>query len=130
MREIKFKAWNPIDKIMFHIGDDYGTTKPLDCVMYKNAGQPVELLQYTGLKDKNGREIYDGDIVKRPAGYYGDTFEPFCICCVFWDDGGFALAKDGTAFIATLDSCEVGNRGIEVIGNIYENSELIKDGVK
>ncbi len=91
---------------------------PLDC---------VEIMQWTGLTDRHGKEIYEGDIVKRSEGYNGDCFEPEWKCIVEWDDGGFALMRPRGAFIATLDSCEVFNMDIEVIGNVYENSNLLKE---
>ncbi len=125
MREIKFRAWDTRINKMYFVGDEYGTKHPLDCCAYAMARQPVILQQYTGLKDCNGREIYEGDIVFRCDGYENDSFEPACTCLVTWDDGGYCLAKRGTAFIATLDSCEVSNRQIKILGNIYENPDLL-----
>jgi uncharacterized phage protein (TIGR01671 family) len=125
MREIKFRAWDTRIQQMYRVGDEYGTRHPLDCCVYAHARQPVILQQFTGLHDRNGREIYEGDIINRRDGYEGDTYEPGCVCSVEWDDGGYCLSKNGTAYIAGLDSCEVINRGIEVIGNIYENPELL-----
>ena len=64
-REIKFRAWfdNGKAQDMFFVGDAYGTTHPMDCCRYAQDDQPVTLMQYTGLKDANGVEIYEGDIV-------------------------------------------------------------------
>ena len=70
------------------------------------------IMQYTGLKDKNGKEIYEGDIINWPnlnsvgQVYYNQKEVVFCVKC-----------KHDEAW---LDS------GCEVIGNIYENPELIK----
>lgn len=82
----------------------------------------IELMQYTGLKDKNGKEIYEGDIVSfnlksdnegQPniIGYieYQTTFSGYKIMSF---KGSFAL--------------DYNIKDIEVIGNIYENSELLK----
>jgi len=75
----------------------------------------VELLQYTGHKDKNGVEIYDGYIVR-------DKYGVKIPMVVTWDDAGFrTLGKhNGEQYVGYVkDSCEV-------IGNIYENPELLK----
>ena len=60
-REIKFRAWfdNGKAQDMFFVGDAYGTVHPMDCCRYAQDGQPVTLMQYTGLKDASGVEIYE-----------------------------------------------------------------------
>ena len=72
------------------------------------------LMQYTGLKDKNGVEIYEGDIFKI-------TKEPEEINSVIFYSGCWQFEEHG---LYLIDWCD---RGI-VIGNIYENPELLKEG--
>ena len=75
---------------------------------------PDNLLQCTGLKDKNGKLIYEGDIVR----FYDDT-----ICIIKWDNesGMFCtLDTEGQAMIGVP-------KYYEVLGNIYENPELAKE---
>ena len=75
----------------------------------------VELLQYTEHKDKNGKEIYDGYIVR-------DKYGVKIPMVVTWDDAGFrTLGKhNGEQYVGYVkDSCEV-------VGNIYENPELLQ----
>jgi YopX protein len=121
MREIKFRAWNSIDKEMIYgvwlssdgsvIDFEYGNvvgTYPKDKVIP---------LQYTGLKDRNGTEIYEGDVVLN-GGFYKFV--------VSWNEkkAGFEPFCDWT-FIGEYSSIETTNE-IEVIGNIYENPELLE----
>ena len=100
MRKIKFRAWDKkhmayqgtpdletLHSFMFHYGDKI-------------------LMQYTGLTDKNGKEIYEGDIVK-----WGKIIEK-----VEMKDGCWSMV------LGTI----VEEFNLEVIGNIYENPELIK----
>lgn len=114
-REIKFRAWSKADGgVMLQVGDEYGTTHPLDCCNYVLQGQDIELMQYTGLKDKNGVEIYEGDILDFDAEEWGSEFTPEVV------------AFDKT--IGTYDLCgslsDLCNYR-QVIGNIYENPELL-----
>jgi hypothetical protein len=79
--------------------------------------EDVKLLQYTGLEDKNGIEIYEGDICEN-----GD-WEEDAHCYRTWND--VVEWKDGDAgFSGTYPN--VDGMKCEVIGNIYENPELLK----
>ena len=111
MREIKFRAW---DK------DLHRMILPYRCRWQAcNNSINCELMQYTGLKDMNGKEIYEGDIVKT-------KWEDVKLLKVIFSHGGFT-------YVAIDDSDESHNfmpdnsflNGCEVIGNIYENPELL-----
>lgn len=80
--------------------------------------EPETVGQYTGLKDKNGKEIYEGDIVKT-----NDFYE--CGELVF--KGKTEVIENILDYINTVKSIDTTG---EVIGNIYENPELLKKGVK
>lgn len=74
-----------------------------------------QIMQYTGLKDKSGKEIYEGDIVKEQ--YHGSLY----VQEVKWSEPNSGFWIGGAAHL---------NKGVaqdlEIIGNIYENSELLK----
>lgn len=101
-REIKFRAWdNKKNKIIFPI-----TISMRNC----NIVGYTPLMQYTGLKDKNGKEIYEGDVMKTPiTEILGE---------VFYREGIYFVYYSGML----IDRC----KDSEVIGNIHENPELIK----
>ncbi|WP_298085505.1 YopX family protein [uncultured Campylobacter sp.] len=75
----------------------------------------VELMQYTGLKDKNGVEIAVGDVVKKSNGAIGQVV-------YLKATAGYKLYSAGQVF----DIFESNARYLEAIGNIYENPELLK----
>jgi hypothetical protein len=79
-----------------------------------NSGKQVEVMQYTELKDKDGKEIYEGDII---------SFKDFNIVTgvVTWSNNGFWDVPKIGNWLGNLKECGV----IEVIGNIYENPELL-----
>ena len=121
MREIKFRAWNPETKQMV----DLQEITPLALSESMNSELALQgmsglflpfndkwpLMQYTGLHDKNGKEIYEGDIVRlkwKDAGNHAKQ----TIRSVQWNGNGYGCAL-------TEYECEV-------IGNIYENPELIE----
>jgi len=159
MREIRFRAWLPDSEIMlsditiysngqigvsaddleeavknknkdWHISDDgiyHSDEEHFDPIQNLLSGDDwywiddAEVMQYTGLKDKNGKEIYEGDIVKYIDMRYDSAFggNKVCVQSVEWND-------DGACFFPMLYYCS----DIEVIGNIYENSELLDKEVK
>lgn len=122
MREIKFRA-------LFKKAWFYVTLKDLcSCVgISEYAVEDTEVerftlgkhkTQFTGLKDKNGKEIYEGDIIK---GVWGKN--NIVIFKVIWDKRGCFDGEDAEGEPQVFDDFD-GN--LEVIGNIYENPELLK----
>jgi uncharacterized phage protein (TIGR01671 family) len=109
-REIKFRAWGDFGKKM------HFQTKEEDLWSFLRDAYGMELMQYTGLKDKNGKEIYEGDIVKPVK--FNDI-----INTVEYISHGFYRVKrhNGKPYLNALGSCDV-----IIIGNIYENPTLIK----
>ena len=121
MREIKFRAWDKCNTPNKMIGwEDLCTYHSEMVWLFKPNHSQIILMQFTGLKDnKSGKEIYEGDIVKIENPYYLDNWE------VIFEDGGFKWwRKDmGQKDLDTVTK-------VEVIGNIYENPELLKEQPK
>ena len=128
MREIKFRAWVKEKKAIFEvILIDYVSKKVT--YLLERVGHllsirdakfnDVELIQYTGIKDKDNKEIYEGDILFESFGekYYKVIFE----------NGGFRAEFNGDFEDHSFDLIDVVAQGCEVIGNIYENSELMEE---
>ena len=129
MREIKFRVWVKDRKEIFEvILIDYVTKKVTYLLerighllnIRHDKFNDVELMQYTGLKDKNGKEIYEGDIVKLRANHgigvvkYSDEWGAFVV--------GYIKPRQ----LAVL-GMNYYKEDIEILGNIYENPELIKE---
>jgi uncharacterized phage protein (TIGR01671 family) len=131
-REIKFRAWDTIDRKMYRVEElalnwEQG---PRPSVVYSELENNAEVrmlrgdkcaaMQFTGLKDKNGGEIFEGDVVNHAK--WGKQ-------SVVWKYGGFGLEvrgigafTDGFTSFATV-SADYEN--LELVGNIYENPELL-----
>ena len=126
MREIKFRAWSKLLNKMLSHEDLNKTLKNITKIEYIAGiflplNSDVEVMQYTGLKDSNGNEIYEGDIVKIED-YFGEDI----IGRVIYDEAtaGYVFHKgnERNYFQMTLDLEYYVHY---VIGNIYENKDLL-----
>ena len=133
-REIKFRAWHINDRVMTTVDELHfpqGGIMVFDGSCYRGwADKDFELMQYTGLLDKNGREIYEGDIVE--VNYtvkYIDTDkqdeEHTAITRVYWNDFRASFALEFHKFANDDLYRFVRDKYAEVIGNIHDNPELL-----
>ena len=120
MKEIKFRAWDIRHKKMILIIGlpEYYSSDYLTLICQYPREYPV--MQYTGLHDKNSKEIYEGDIVKFMIDSVKEVSE------VFFDEGGFSVNAENTdpgykPYLGELFDIA------KVIGNRWENPELLKE---
>ncbi|ALF16947.1 YopX family protein [Fusobacterium animalis] len=124
MREIKFRAWLKEKKIMGEVlGIDilhkeiFFSNEDVDCYEHTDF-KDIELMQYTGLYDKKGKEIYEGDIVKLRANHGIGVVK-------YYDEWGAFVVEYIKPRPLVVLGMNYYKEDIEVIGNIYENSELL-----
>ncbi|MEC1406843.1 YopX family protein [Bacillus halotolerans] len=141
MREIKFRAWDKKHNHFFDV-KEFGKDGSNCWASSKRGGyrhwNPI-FVQYTGLKDMNGREIYEGDIIHCVHWFFdGNEIEERFTASVGFRDGSFTLENinsryysdytgeenvKGICWIGDINYCE---EDYEVIGNIYEDPGLIE----
>lgn len=150
MREIKFRAWDSCTKTMlssefsewddFFINPDGVILRMVESGVWetyrdtRDVSDELIVMQYTGLKDKNGKEVYEGDIIIHCVEYGQNQFRDEIKGDVYFKDGCYYVNsnvsdRDGyfhkkisevvSDFMPKKYSCEI-------IGNIYENPELLK----
>ena len=152
MREIKFRAWDKKDKVMrevcgiesLKISNHENRTKTIvrmQCSYYEDQKKiilsdfaenidRIELMQYTGLKDKNGKEIYEGDIIGDIEDW---SIVIWCDKCIGWQLAWYDIdidkktchMCDGNFDITETFENNIADNDEEVIGNIYETPELL-----
>lgn len=148
MREIKFRAWTG-NEMITPPNETIGSGSSADIIELSIAGhvsrrnaygldgyernptfdepeKDIVLMQFTGLKDRKGIDIYDGDVL-----IFGKSSTRYAVS---WNnDGWVAFSNEGDEFGAYRNSIyhrtryDKENKQIEIIGNIYENPELIKN---
>lgn len=131
MRDIKFRAFHKKENRMIYPASKRNDT----CMVFEETGwfivdhftgkmetilkcEDGELMQYTGLKDKNGVEIYEGDIIKADNR----------ITCIQWTGNGFngVYMNDDLTWDDEWEDSISRYGKIELLGNIYQNPELLK----
>ena len=110
MREIKFRVW---DGVKIHTVYRLEFTFNGELIGRKT----YKFMQYTGIKDKNGVEIYEGDMNKTNSSLYKVVFDK----CCFW-----GVDERGKYPIYQINHYVLDDEIFEVIGNIYENPELLE----
>lgn len=130
MREIRFRAWNNIKKEMFQVVKlDLKNKTVWDRglgYIINNPNQDIKLLQFTGLKDVNGKEIYEDDVCECVGGESAQGVHEFQeIGKVVFKDGCFGIENKENEFLPFFYLIE---HGFEIFncGSIYENPELLE----
>lgn len=119
-REIKFRAWDKADRMMLYPGWNAERGERFITIGHMfQLGDSVDLMQYTGLTDKNGKPIYEGDVVYVKQNIYAQKH-----LTVEW-------GYDRWEFKEEFDNGDYYNgyaihwEEVEVLGNIYENPDLL-----
>lgn len=134
MRDIKFRCWDTENKEMLDIQeldyrDSYNGQPMIRTTMYSDYydTEDMILMQYTGLKDKNGKEIYEDDIIYCEK-YIGGNWIEDCIekGYVNFNNGEFGLYRK-QGYYQSLYKFKEYDYEFEVIGNMHDNPELLAE---
>jgi len=118
MREIKFRAWNKKQNRWANHNEllgDIEVRASVNSPSILTVGEDkYDINTHTGLRDKNGKEIYEGDIARGRYNNWIISFESGCF-----------QGKQSNCVSHLVPICNMASEMIEVIGNIYENPELL-----
>ena len=119
MRELKFRRFSDYGNDFLYY--DLRNSNDDDYIGFNTTKYPIE--QYTGLKDKNGKEIYEGDILKFRGRYYEVKFDNYGQ--YYMENKNYHWLENGYSFRSVDIWCADGIL-VEVVGNIHENGELLE----
>lgn len=132
-REIKFRAYSSHNRKMYPVSNIEWDADGCMWVTADDGKNGIELIddeahlmQFTGLKDKNGREIYEGDVVKYTAWHDGKPAGAIQGGVVYDGDLGMASFNIRLDHDGEIDRAVLPAIGVEVIGNVHENPELLE----
>lgn len=157
-REIKFRAWDKKTKEYFHISELWNSGTNPECFNFDgwtdnfgNKGRLKDIVieQFTGLKDANGKEIYEGDVLEYYYETHGQTFyDPDTLGAVvgepgietnvigkvaIWPSTGVVLTRIKAEYPEDFDSSNLDvpkmlhvNKHFTIIGNLHTNHELLE----
>lgn len=119
MKEIKFRAWDKEVNHMYYNSGHVSIDMKGHCFNLQT-GVQLEPLLFTGLRDKNGKKIYEGDIVEfiNHRYYHGNYEVRFC-------NGSFDVHSENENGNPNTDYLYDYHNDYKVVGNIYENLELL-----
>lgn len=133
MRDIKFRAWDKKDNLMYKYVGIIGNRlileyefdedwEEIDQTCYVDIDETNEeyfkIMQYTGIKDINGKEIYEGDVIQDVTdGIKG---------VISWSDAKLMYLFENKSLRIELELCRLYVPELEIIGNIYENLGLLE----
>ena len=127
MRKIEFRAWLKKDKKMVEVKSIHFGTKNIVYSVKENSDRwgfitskfdDCKLMQFTGLTDKNGKQIFEGDILRLCDATYP--------CEIYWSGIGWAFKRNDKRVDYNYGSSLVIDcEKMQVIGNIYDNPELL-----
>lgn len=119
MRKIKFRCWDIVNKKMRSDKDLWDITYN-EIFIHTPDQRALNIMQYTGLKDINGTEIYEGDIIKIQSMVH-DNYPVYVGKVVFENGAYMCNSKWNTHWIGDMFLSK------EILGNIYENPELLEE---
>lgn len=120
----KFRVWDKLDKEIYEVGEIHWSRGEFDFIgdgiTFKRDADEVELMQSTGLFDKNGKEVFVGDIIKCTRGCLHEVY-------IEKEYGGTYCGGMPAVYLKGLREGYAWTEHEEIIGNIHENRDLLED---
>ena len=136
-RQIKFRAWHRKERILFQVRSLFNLSdkkiwinesrqKPIN-MLFGYVGIDIDLMQYTGRKDKNGKEIYEGSIISHSFGHWFVGFENGCFVLYHTNIKDYRGDYKKWGNLSRLFDPDMADiyAIVEVVGSISENPELL-----